>query len=95
MSFPPVIDIQSYHRAKDESALDTPGTAKAIKVTSDFIDSLLVDIKRGYHLNNSSGMLEVALKAAFAPPAIEPPLTSSVVPPLPPGIQGKAGTSNS
>jgi hypothetical protein len=95
MSFPPVIDLQSYHRAKDESSLGTPGAAEAIKVASEFIDSLPLDIRKGCHLSDSSGVLEAALKAAFAPPAIDPPPTPSVAPPPPPGMQGEAGSPNS
>jgi hypothetical protein len=95
MSFPPIIDLQSYHRAKDKFILGTPGTAEAIKAASDFIDNILLDIKKGHHLSDGLGMLEVALKAAFAPPVIKPPPTPSIAPPPLSGMQSEAGTSNS
>jgi hypothetical protein len=86
MSFPPVINIQSYHRAKDKSTLGTFGTAEAIKVASDFINSLLLNIKRGCCLGNGLGVLEAAFQAAFVPSAIDPPPTPSIVPPPLPGM---------
>jgi hypothetical protein len=95
MSFPPIINLLSYHRAKDASSLGTPDAAEAIKVASEFINSLSVNIRRGHQLGDGSGMIEAALQAAFAPPAIEPPPTPSVVPPKPSSLQGEDGTTNS
>jgi hypothetical protein len=81
MSYPPVIDLQSFLRAKDEATLDTPSTDKAINVAMAVIDNHNNKAIKGHHLGNGSDIIKVVLRAAFIPPAIIPPLTPSVDPP--------------
>jgi hypothetical protein len=95
MSFPPIIDLQSFHRAKDESHLGTPGAEDAIKAAMAVINNSADDIVRGHHLGNGSDVIEALLRAAFVPQADSPPPTPSVAPPQPSGSQGEAGTTNS
>jgi hypothetical protein len=61
MSFPPVINLQSFHRAKDESCL---GTLKAAMVV---INNSADDIVRGHHLGDGSDVIEALLRVAFIP----------------------------
>jgi hypothetical protein len=95
MSFPPVIDLQSFHRAKDESHLGTPGAEDAIKAAMAVIDSSADNVVRGHHLGDGSDVIEVLLRAAFVPQADSPPPTPSIAPPQPSGLQGEASTTNS
>jgi hypothetical protein len=85
MSFPLVINLQSYHRAKDESTLGTPGAEDAINVAMAIIDNSTDNIIRGHHIGNGLNMIKVLLQDAFVPQAVVPPPTPSVVPPQPSG----------
>jgi hypothetical protein len=95
MSFPPIIDLQSFYRAKDESCLGTPGAEDAIKAAMAVINNSTDDIMRGHCLGDGSDMIKALLRAAFIPQADSPPPTPSVAPPQPSGLQGEAGTTNS
>jgi hypothetical protein len=95
MSYPPVLDLQSYLRAKDEASLGTPGAEDAINVAMAVINNSDDDAMRGHHIGDGSDVIKALLQAAFVPQAIIPPPTPSVAPPQPSGSQGKAGTSNS
>jgi hypothetical protein len=39
MSYPPILDLQSYLRAKDEASLGTPSTENAINAAMAVIDN--------------------------------------------------------
>jgi hypothetical protein len=95
MSYPPVLDLQSYLRAKDEASLGTPGAEDAINMAMAVIDNSDDDAVRGHRIGNGSDVIEALLQAAFVPQAVIPPPTPSVAPPQPSGLQGEAGTSNS
>jgi hypothetical protein len=72
MSFPPVIDLQSFHRAKDESHLGTPGTEDTIKAAMAVIDNSTNDVVRGHRLGDGLDVIEAILRAAFVPQAVSP-----------------------
>ncbi|KAH9971768.1 hypothetical protein BGW80DRAFT_1460428 [Lactifluus volemus] len=95
MSYPPILDIQSLNRAKDNCTLGTPGTAEAIKAALEVVCNIPDDIQQGHCLGDGSDMVEAALRAAFVPQAVDPPSTPSVAPPEPLSSLGEAGTSNS
>jgi hypothetical protein len=80
MSYPPVINLPSYHRAKDDAALGVPGADDAINTAMAVIDNHNDSI-RGHRLDDGSDVIEVVLRAALVPPAVNPPLTPSVDPP--------------
>jgi hypothetical protein len=76
-----IIDLQSFHRAKDESHLGTPGTEDAIKAAMAVIDNSADDVVRGHHLGDGLDVIEALLRVAFVPQADSPPPTPSVAPP--------------
>jgi hypothetical protein len=80
MSYPPVIDLLSYHRAKDDATLSVPGADDAINTAMAVIDNHNDSI-RGHHLGDGSDVIEAVLRAALVPPAVNPPPTPSVNPP--------------
>jgi hypothetical protein len=67
MSFPPIIDLQSFHRAKDESHLGTPGAEDAIKAAMAVINNSTNNIVRSHHLGDGLDVIEALLRAAFVP----------------------------
>ena len=95
MSLPPITDLQSFLFSKNQHKLGTPGANKAIKAAVEVIEAIPEDISKDHRLGDSSDMLEAALRAAFAPPAVNPPHTPSVEPLQPSSLQGEAGDSNS
>ncbi|KAH9952273.1 hypothetical protein BGW80DRAFT_1470841 [Lactifluus volemus] len=95
MSYPPILDIQSLNKAKDDRTLGTPGAAEAIKAALEVVCNIPDDIQRGHRLGDGSDVVEAALRAAFVPQAVDPPPTPSVAPPEPFSSLGEAGTSNS
>jgi hypothetical protein len=95
MSYPPIIDLQSFLRAKDEASIGTPGAEDSINAAMAVIDNHKDDAIRGHCLSNGLDVIEAILRAAFVPLAVIPPLTPSVDPPQPSGSQGEAGNSNS
>ncbi|KAH9982059.1 hypothetical protein BGW80DRAFT_1247044 [Lactifluus volemus] len=95
MSYPPILDIQSLNKAKDDCTLGTPGAAEAIKAALEVVCNIPDDIQRGHRLDDGSDVVEVALRATFVPQAVDPPPTPSVAPPKPLSSLGEAGTSNS
>jgi hypothetical protein len=72
MSYPPVLDIQSFNRAKDGHILGTSGTDEAIKAAMRVINFTDDDTVRGHHLDDGSDMIESLLQAALVPQAIPP-----------------------
>jgi hypothetical protein len=84
MSYPPILDIQSFNRAKDNHILGIPSADEAIKAAIRVIDATNNNTMRGHHLSNGSDVIELLLQAALVPQAIPPPLTPSVNPPPPP-----------
>jgi hypothetical protein len=95
MSLPPITDLQSFLFAKDQCKLGTPGADKAIKAAVKVIEAIPKDISNGCRLGDGSNVIKVALQAALAPPAVNPPHTPSVEPLQPSSLQGEAGNSNS
>ncbi|KAH9959891.1 hypothetical protein BGW80DRAFT_1464548 [Lactifluus volemus] len=79
MSYPPILDIQSFNKAKDDRTLGTPSTAEAIKVALEVVCTIPDDIQQEHHLGDGSDMVEVALRAAFIPQAVDPPPTPSIL----------------
>ncbi|KAH9959892.1 hypothetical protein BGW80DRAFT_1464549 [Lactifluus volemus] len=77
MSYPPILDIQSLNKAKDDCTLGTPGAAEAIKAALEVVCNIPDDIQRGHRLGNGSDVVEAALRAAFIPQAVDPPPTPS------------------
>jgi hypothetical protein len=67
MSFPSVINLQSFHRAKDEFTLGTPSTEDAIKVAMAVINDTADDTVRGHCLRNGLDVIEALLQVAFVP----------------------------
>jgi hypothetical protein len=94
MPYPPILDFQSFDKAKDDRILGVPGADKAINVAVEVICSLPEDIQE-HRLGDGSDVVEAALRAALAPQAVDPPPTPSVAPTEPPSSLGEAGTSNS
>jgi hypothetical protein len=61
MSYPPVLDIQFFNRAKDNRILGTPSADEAIKAAMRVINSTDDDTVRGHHLNDGLNMIESLL----------------------------------
>jgi hypothetical protein len=80
MSYPPILNIQSLNKVKDDCTLGTPSAAKAIKAALKVVCNIPDNIQQGHRLGNGSDVVEVALRAAFIPQAIDPPPTPSVAP---------------
>ncbi|KAH9974343.1 hypothetical protein BGW80DRAFT_1458406 [Lactifluus volemus] len=95
MSYPPILDLQSFNKAKDDRTLEVPGAAEAINAAVEVVCKIPDDVQRGHRLGDGSDVVEAALRAAFAPQAVDPPPTPSVAPTEPPSSLGEAGTSNS
>jgi hypothetical protein len=86
MSYPPILDLQSYLRAKDEASLGTPGAEDAINMAMAVIDNSDDDAVRGRCIGDGLDVIEALLQAAFVPQAVIPPPTPSVAPPQPLGL---------
>jgi hypothetical protein len=95
MPYPPILNILSFNKAKDNHILETPGADEAIKEVLKIVCDIPDDISRGHRLGDGSDVIEAALRAALVPQAFDPPPTPSVAPPRPSGSQGEAGTTNS
>jgi hypothetical protein len=95
MSYPPVINLQSFLRAKDEASIGTPDAEDSINVAMAVIDNYDDESIRGHRLGDGLDVIEALLRVAFVPQADSPPPTPSVAPPQPSGSQGEAGTTNS
>jgi hypothetical protein len=80
MSYPSVIDLLSYLRAKDEATLSTPGTNNVINMAMAVINNYDNKAIRGHHLSNGLDMIEAIFRAAFIPSTIIPPPTPSIDP---------------
>jgi hypothetical protein len=78
MSYSPVINLQSYHKVKDDASLGIPGTDDVINAAMAVIDNYNDSIK-GCCLGDGSDVIEAVLWAAFVPSAVIPPPTPSSV----------------
>jgi hypothetical protein len=65
MFYPPVLDLQSYLRAKDKASLDTSSAENAINMAMAVINNFNNDAVWGCHISDGSDMIKAILWAAF------------------------------
>ncbi|KAH9979614.1 hypothetical protein BGW80DRAFT_1455299 [Lactifluus volemus] len=54
MSYPPILDLQSFNKAKDDRTLEVPGAAEAINAAVEVVCKIPDDVRRGHRLGDGS-----------------------------------------
>ncbi|KAH9954262.1 hypothetical protein BGW80DRAFT_1467891 [Lactifluus volemus] len=105
MSYPPILDLQSFNKAKDDRTLEVPGAAEAINAAVEVVCKIPDDIQRGHRLGDGSDVPPSSLGEAgtsnsqspFTPFCTGTPVSQPNTPhPEPSGDspgEGQAGTT--